>query len=92
MEYLSLLDLYIYKFSIGTLHSRLIASGRRSGQNATEMYVLVKAGLPKKFQPICEEWVFDVLKRAKPYYYIGIKDIYSRSIPYDQRMDQLVPR
>ncbi|MBC1453863.1 WG repeat-containing protein [Listeria welshimeri] len=92
LEYLSLLDLYIYKFSIGTLHSRLIASGRRSGQNATEMYVLVKAGLPKKFQPIFEEWVFDVLKRAKPYYYIGIKDIYSRSIPYDQRMDQLVPR
>lgn len=92
LEYLSLLDSYIYHFNKGTLHSRFIASGRRLGQNATEIYVLVRAALPKKYQPLFEEWAYDVLKRAKPHCFTGVQDIYTRSIPYDQQMDQLVPR
>lgn len=89
LAYLSEIDFYIYNLSRYTIKR---SSARTLGQSATEVYCLVKAGLPKKHQKIFDAWTYDVLKRAKKYCYVDIQDIYTRSIPYDQRANQLVPR
>ncbi|MBC1318591.1 hypothetical protein HBP58_08205 [Listeria welshimeri] len=89
LEYLSVLDYYVYKLCRFKIVSN---SARKIGLNATEMFSLVRAALPKKYQTIFEEWGYDVLERAKPHCFTSIKDFYTKNIPYDQRMDQLVPR
>lgn len=89
LEYLSVLDYYVYKLWRFKIVSN---SARKIGLNATEMFSLVRAALPKKYQTIFEEWAYDVLERAKPHCFTSIKDFYTENIPYDQRMDQLVPR
>ncbi|MBF2352691.1 WG repeat-containing protein [Listeria welshimeri] len=89
LEYLSVLDYYVYKLWRFKIVSN---SARKIGLNATEMFSLVRAALPKKYQTLFEEWAYDVLERAKPHCFTSIKDFYTENIPYDQRMDQLVPR
>ncbi|MGY3777360.1 WG repeat-containing protein [Isobaculum melis] len=87
LDYLSKIDFQLYnmyRFHISRSSARFI------GQSTTEVYAIIRAGLPKKYQIIFEKWVLDVLERAKPYCYQTQATIYSESVIYDEKMDQLV--